>query len=363
MRFHPVIEEDLEYICKAPVRWETFRNKKILITGVSGLIGSYLACALLYAGRKMDLGLSVCGIVRSREKARKKFGALLDEPEFHMLYGDVARGIPAGSVSEDSGKTLPDDGQYEFIIHAASQTSPKAFTETPVDTILTNFEGTKNLLEYGRTHGMERFLLLSTREIYGASSKKFVTEEEFGAMDPSAVRSCYPESKRLSETLCSSYRAQFGTDCRVVRIAHTYGPGMVLRDGRVVGDFLGNVVDGTDIVMNSDGSGLLALTYIADIVTGILLSLTAFTDTVYNISDSSHIISVRELAETLCGLFPEKGIKAVFKPADEKTKAGYLKASPGFLDSAKAMREGWDPEISVSSGMLRTVRYFSENAQ
>ncbi len=355
MMFHPVIEEDLEYIYRSPVRWEAFRDKKVLITGVSGLIGSYLAYALLYAGRKMNLGLSVYGAVRSKEKARRKFGKLLDEPDFHMLYGDISEGVPGNSAA--------DDGNYAFIVHAASQTSPRAFTETPVDTILTNFEGTKNLLEYGREHGMERFLLLSTREIYGTSSKEFVTEQEFGALDPAAVRSCYPESKRLSETLCSSCRAQYGTDCRVVRIAHTYGPGMVLRDGRVVGDFLGNVVDGTDIVMNSDGTGLLALTYIADIVTGILLALTAFSDTVYNISDGSRIISVRELAETLCGLFPEKGIKAVLKPADEKTKAGYLKTSPGFLDSAKAVKEGWNPAFSVEDGMRRTVRYFSESGQ
>lgn len=184
-------------------------------------------------------------------------------------------------------------------------------------------------------------------------------EGDYGAVDPTLVRSCYPESKRMSETLCSAYRAQYGMNCKVVRIAHTYGPGMILRDGRVVGDFLGNVVDGKDITMNSDGSGTLALTYIGDVLAGIMQALCNFEDFVYNISNSTETTSVRELAETLCALFPEKGISPRFQPASDREKAGYLANKLGFLDSAKAIGEGWEIQVPLAEGMRRTVRYFT----
>lgn len=347
LELNKIIIEDLENIYNRDIDWEKFRNASVLITGANGLIATYLIYMFLYLNEEKDLGVKVVGMARNPEKVEKKFGSLLKRNDFEVIYQDVT-------------EPLQIEGPVDYMIHTASPTGPRQFMSMPVDTIRANVTGTYNLLEAGREKGIKGFLLLSTREIYGSGPKDFVVEEDYGAVDPTLVRSCYPESKRMSETLCASYNAQYGMNCKVVRIAHTYGPGMILRDGRVVGDFLGNVVDGKDITMNSDGSGTLALTYIGDVIAGIMQVVCNFKDFVYNISNSTETTSVKELAETLCSLFQEKGITPRFQPATEQERAGYLANKLGFLDSRKAIEEGWEIKTPLAEGMKRTVLFFSD---
>lgn len=348
LELNKIILEDLENVYKRDIDWEQFRGASVLITGANGLIATYIIYMLLYLNEHDDLGVKVIGLARNQEKMKLKYGDLLERDDFDVIYQDVTEPINM-------------EGKVDYIIHTASPTGPKQFIGMPVNTILANVLGTQHLLEMGKDKKIKGFLLLSTREIYGSGTKDFVMEQDYGAMDPTLVRSCYPESKRMSETLCAAYNAQYGMNCKVVRIAHTYGPGMILRDGRVVGDFLGNVVDGKDITMNSDGSGTLALTYIADVLAGIMQVICNFKEFVYNISNSTETTSVKELAETLCGLFPEKGIKPRFQAATESEKAGYLANKLGFLESQKAISEGWEAKINLAEGMKRTVLYFENN--
>ncbi len=346
MQLSHIIREDLERIVAEPLAWEKLRGKKVLISGINGLIASYIARTVFYLNDEKQMGIKLYGIARNEEKTRKKWGEVLERADFHMIYQDV---------------TLPPqtDEPIDIIIHAASQTGPDQFVNDPVGTAMGNVLGTYQLLEYGRTHNAQQFLILSTREIYGKGSLDFVTEEQYGVVDPTSVRSCYPESKRMAETLCVSYRQQYHIDARIVRIAHTYGPGMLLSDGRVVGDFLGNVVNRENIVMNSDGSGTLALTYISDVVAGIFYTLLQFKEHVYNVSNSEETVSVKQLAETLCELFADYGIELIMHIPDQKP-AGYLNYKLGFLQSDKAMAEGWKPRVDLRSGMQRTVRYYEE---
>jgi len=346
MQLSHIIREDLERIVSEPVEWEKLRGKKVLISGINGLIASYIARTVFYLNDEKQMGIKLYGIARNEEKTRKKWGETLDRPDFCMLYQDV---------------TIPPqmDETIDIMIHAASQTGPDQFVNDPVGTAMGNVLGTYQLLEYGRSHGTKQFLILSTREIYGKGNLDFVTEEQYGVVDPTSVRSCYPESKRMAETLCVSYRQQYHIDARIVRIAHTYGPGMLLSDGRVVGDFLGNVVNKENIVMNSDGSGTLALTYIGDVVAGIFYSLLHFEGHVYNVSNSEETVTVKQLAETLCELFEDYGIELIMHIPEQKP-AGYLNYKLGFLQSDKAMAEGWSPKVDLRSGMQRTVRYYEE---
>lgn len=346
MKQNSIITEDLQRIASEPLDWEKLRGKSVLISGVNGLIASYIARTIFYLNDEKNLGVKLFGLARNEEKTKKKWGQVLEREDFFMLYQDVT-------------EPLVFDGQIDVMIHAASQTGPDQFIGDPVGTAMGNVLGTYQLLEYGRLHGTSQFLILSTREIYGKGSLDFVKEEEYGVVDPTSVRSCYPESKRMAENLCVSYRQQYGIDCRIVRIAHTYGPGMLLSDGRVVGDFLGNIVRHENIVMNSDGSGTLALTYIADVIAGIFYSLLKFEDYVYNVSNHTETVSVKELAQTLCGLFPEYGVELIMNIPKEKP-AGYLNYKLGFLQSDKAMAEGWKPRVDLRSGMKRTIQYFEE---
>jgi nucleoside-diphosphate-sugar epimerase len=345
MKQNQIITEDLARIAAEPVDWEALRGKRVLISGVNGLIASYVARMLFYLNDEMDMQISLYGIARNKEKTQKKWGDILDRPDFHVLYQDVTAPLEADGLS------------FDYMLHAASQTGPKQFVEDPVGTAMGNLLGAYNLLEYAREHGTSKFMLLSTREIYGKGEHDFVTEEQYGVTDPTSVRSCYPESKRMAENLCADYRQQYGIDCKIVRIAHTYGPGMILGDGRVVGDFLYNVVHHQDIVMNSDGSGTLALTYIGDVIAGIFYGFLNFKDFVYNVSNSEETVTVRQLAELLCGQFSEYGIRLVMNIPEQKS-SGYLSYKLGFLKSDKAMAEGWSPKVSLRDGMSRTVRYY-----
>lgn len=350
LTLNQVILEDLENIYQREIDWEKLKNKTMFITGVNGLIASYLTYLLLYLNDKYHMNIKIVGLARNKQKAQIKYGTLLERNDFEVVYQDVSNKIQF-------------DGKVDFIVHAASPTGPKQFMSQPVDTILANVMGTNNLLEFAREKEVDGFLLLSTREIYGSGPKDFVTEEDYGIVNPTLVRSCYPEGKRISETLCAAYRRQYQINCKVVRIAHTYGPGMLLRDGRVVGDFLGNIVDGQDIVLNSDGSGTLALTYIADVVAGILMTMFNFSGFVYNISNSTETVTVKRLAEILTELFTEKNIHLRFEILDDTAKAGYLANKLGFLDSEKAISEGWQAATPLAEGMKRTVRFFETTKQ
>lgn len=345
LELNHVILEDLESLCHREIHWEKLENKMIFITGVNGLIASYLTYFLLYLNDKRHLNIKVVGLARNEKKVQEKYGKILERKDFEVTYQDVSTEIEF-------------EGKVDYVVHAASPTGPKQFMLQPVDTILANAMGTNNLLEFARKKEVKGFLMLSTREIYGSGSKDFVTEEDYGVVNPTLVRSCYPESKRISETLCAAYRQQYQMDCKVVRIAHTYGPGMLLRDGRVVGDFIGNVVDGKDITLNSDGSGTLALTYIADVIAGIMMTMFNFDGFVYNISNSTETVTVKELAEILTNLFAEKNIHMKFETLQDTAKAGYLANKLGFLDSQKAMNEGWKAKTPLAEGMKRTVQFF-----
>ena len=232
MELHPIILEDLERIAKENIEFEKLRDATVLITGINGMIASYITYTLLYLNETRQLNIQVLGLARNEEKVKKRFGRLLERKDFDLLIQDITAPIQT-------------DAKVDFIIHAASQTGPRQFVNDPVGTIAANTTGTKNLLDSAVEKKSRGVLFLSTREIYGTlSGQEFVTEGEYGALDPTLVRSCYPESKRMSETMCAAYKQQYGLNTKIIRIAHTFGPGMLIGDGRVVGDFLSNVIQG-----------------------------------------------------------------------------------------------------------------------
>lgn len=347
-----VILEDLQNITQSSVAWDKLADKTVLITGASGMIASYLCYTLLYLNDTKQMNITVLALVRNGEKAEKQFGALLARSDFQLLVQDVCTPVRY-------------DGKVDYIIHAASQASPRLFVSDPVGTIAANTIGTMNLLDLAVEKKAEGFLYLSTREIYGkpADDCNLITENDYGTMDTTLVRSCYPESKRMSETICASYAHQYGVNCKIARIAHTYGPGIAIGDGRVVGDFINNVIHDQNIQMNSDGSGVLGLTYLSDLVTGLWMVLLNFEDFVYNISNDHAVITVKELALKLCTLYPEKNIHATFHEIDPNQKAGYLGHKVGLLKSDKAVTAGWHAVTSLDDGFRRTIDYYARQVQ
>lgn len=349
---NPVIQEELAELLTRNLPWDRFRNKRILVSGAYGFINAYLVDALLYLNEKQPSeGFQVIALGRSKDKARRRFGDDLDRPDFQFLCQDVCDAVSI-------------DGPIDFVLHGASWASPRFYGKDPVGVLMPNIFGTRNMLELAREKQAEGFLFFSSAETYGDPPPEEVPIKEtfLGNVDPVAVRSCYAESKRMGETMSIAWSHNYGIPVKIARIFHTYGPGMALDDGRVFADFVADVVHGRDIEMNSDGSARRAFCYLPDAADGLFrILLQGESGLPYNMGNEDAEVSVRELAEIMVGLFPEKGLKTVFR---EKHQDGYLQTtiSRTVPDTSRLRALGWKPIYRPEEGFRRTVLSYEDSA-
>lgn len=340
---HPIVRKDLETVALQPAGWSRLQGRTVLVTGAGGLIASHLIAALAYLNDTAALGVRVVCLARSGERARKRLGGLMDRPDVAFVEQDVRHPIETG---------VPVD----YILHTASAVRPDQFVREPAQTIETNVYGTAQVLKFAARQACAGVLYLSTREIYGASDQAFVAEDDYGPLDPTLTRSSYSESKRMAETLCAAYRSEYHVPVKIARIAHTYGPGMALGDGRVAGDLIDAVRRGRDIVLNSAGETEICLTYISDVIAGLYLHLLGDTPFVCNLSDDARKLTVKELGHLLAGLYPERGLR-VRHCIQDTEKLGYQRHRTGLLDSGLLRGFGWKPRTPLEDGLKKTVAY------
>lgn len=328
--------------------YENLRGKRVLITGASGMLAAYMVYFFEYLNRTEDYGIHVTALVRNEKKAWKKFGEFREDPYFELMVQDVCS--PVAQKWD----------HLEFIIHAAGNASPQFILNDPVGIITANTTGTINVMELARNY-RARVLYTSTREVYGKMSETVasIREDMFGMMDPMERRSCYPESKRIAESILQGYHFQYGVESVVARIAHSYGPGMTIdNDGRVMSDFISDVVHGRNIVMKSTGDAVRAFCYITDAVSALLtLLLKGKAGEAYNVANEAEPVPIREAARQLVSLFPERDLKVVFDIPKEMSQ-GYSKMGRVALDTGKLEALGWKPAVTLKDGMKRTVESF-----
>ncbi|MEI8233746.1 MAG: NAD-dependent epimerase/dehydratase family protein [Verrucomicrobiota bacterium] len=346
---HPIVEEDLHQIAAAQLDWTRFRGKTILITGASGFLPAYMVETLLFLNETAACGCKVIGIVRNMAKAQARFALYAGRRDLCLVKGDVSEPIPAIE-------------RCDFIIHAASQASPKFYGTDPVGTMTANLLGSYHLLNLAREWQSEGFLYFSSGEVYGRGepANLAMNEGAYGYIDILNSRSCYAESKRAAETLAVSYFKQFGVPCTIVRPFHSYGPGMALDDGRVFADFVNDIVHRRDIVLHSDGKAVRAFCYLSDAVLGFFtVLLKGKIGQAYNVGNPAGTMSVGELAEMLVGLFPELHLQV--QRADIPVE-GYLPSPVSIsvpnVDLLSSL--GWEQKYLPPEGFRRSVRYFME---
>ena len=236
---------------------EKLEGAKILITGANGMIASSLAETLILMNRRMELGMKIWLLCRSRAKAEERFREYAGDESVSLLIQDVS-------------EPLETDIAFRYIIHAASSAYPGAFNTVPVDVMKANFIGTLNMLTYASRFPGTRVLFVSSSEIYGENFDGIpvFTEDTMGKVDPARFRACYPESKRAAETLCMSFRKQYDVDVVVVRPAYIYGRAIIAENTRADAYFLRQVLNGQDIVMYSTGEQVRSYCYVDDCVSG-----------------------------------------------------------------------------------------------
>ena len=344
---HPVVAADLEILTNQyPIPWHTLSGKTALISGAAGFLAAYMVETLLFLNETQQLNATVIAVVRNRNGFAQRFS-------HHLMRSDLI------CIEQDISLPLQVDQRIDFIIHAASQASPKYYATDPVGTLSANTLGTAQLLELARSHQAEGFLYFSSADVYGEPARVPTTESDYGYLDPLAVRSCYAESKRMGENMCVSWHHQFGVKAKIVRPFHTYGPGMRLDDGRVYADFVADVVNGRDIVLKSDGLARRSFCYLADAVAGFWMVLLAGKNAhAYNIGNPDGEISIRDLASLIAGLFPEQHISVKFE--HRKESDGYI-ASPVSItrpDIVQARKLGWFPTTTLENGFRRTIESY-----
>lgn len=338
---NPVIEKDIEEILSQNINFKKLENSTVLITGAAGMLGTYMLYTLTALNDLKSYNIKIVALVRNKSKLAEYFKGRSD---IIVLEQDVCDRI---NYNE----------RVDYIIHAASPASPRIMKEKPVDTIMANTIGTFNTLKFARKNNVKSYLYISSREVYGEPyewQEKF-DENNYGFIDPLLPRSCYPEGKRAAETMCMSFKEQYGLNVKIARPAHTYGPGMSIYDGRVQADFLKNVVNNENIIMKSTGEAVRTYTYIRDVISAIFLVLLDSDDVAYNMADERAKITIKGLAEMLVNLYPERGLKVVMDIDEEQKGCAPFKL--GIIDSSKIRKLGWKPSLSIEEGFRRTVEY------
>ena len=342
-----IIEEDIVKIINSNVDWSRFNNKTILITGANGFLPAYMVETLMYLNIHYSYDITVLCLVRNLFKAQSRFSHYSNNKHLIFLHQDVCNEINY-------------DDRVDFIIHAASQASPKYYGIDPVGTLSANTLGTMNMLKFAHKKSIEAFLYFSSSEVYGIldETKIPTKESEYGYIDPTNVRSCYAESKRMGETICISWMTQFNVPVKIVRPFHIYGPGMALDDGRVYADFVSDIVNNCDIVMKSDGLTMRSFCYLSDsTIAFFMILLNGKNGEAYNVGNPDCEISIINLAQKLVLLFPERKISVIKKVA---RNVNYLNSEVlrNCPDLTKISMLGWKPEISINKGFYKTIKSY-----
>lgn len=306
-------------------------NKRILITGGAGFLGSHLCDRFIKEGYDVvAMDNLITGDVRNIEH-------LFPLKQFSFYDHDITKFIHVS-------------GKIDYILHFASPASPIDYLKIPIQTLKVGAMGTHNCLGLAKAKGA-RMLIASTSEVYGDPLVHPQTEEYWGNVNPIGPRGVYDEAKRYMESLTMAYHTFHHLDIRIVRIFNTYGPRMRLNDGRALPAFFGQALRGENLVLFGDGSQTRSFCYVDDLIEGIYRLLLSDYGLPMNIGNPNEI-TLKDLTEEILTLTGHKA-EITYKPLpadDPKQRQPDITKARTILN--------WEPKISRSEGLKKTYEYF-----
>lgn len=335
--------DDIGLITGIGLPWNRLENKSILLSGATGLLGSFLIDVLMEKNAT-GLNCTIYALGRTQKKAEERFVKWWDDPRLVFISCDINKPLARKDI-----------GTIDFVLHLASNTHPMQYATDPIGTIITNIIGLQNMLDFAVEHKAERFAFTSSNEIYGENrgDVEMFDEGYCGYIDSNTLRAGYPESKRCGEALCQAYKSQNGLDVVIPRVTRSYGPTMLMTDTKAISQFIRQGVMGGDIVLKSAGAQDYSYTYVADAVYGLLtVVLKGKSGEAYNIADKASNITLKDLAQIIAD---HTGKKVVFEIPDAVEAVGYSKATKALLDGSRLKRLGWRPFYKIGNGLPRTI--------
>lgn len=339
-------KEDIDITASINIDWDKLKKKNILITGATGLIGTFLIDILMYRNTKYNDCINIYAVSRNIEKAKARFSEYFDSKFFVFIPKDIQNSIELNV-------------HVDYIIHGASNTHPIAYASNPIETILLSVLGIKSVLDFAASHNVKRTLFLSTVEIYGENrgDVEMFNEDYCGYINCNTLRAGYPEGKRAAEALCQAYIKEKNLNIVIARCCRVYGPTMGDDDSKAIAQFIRNTVNGENIVLKSKGDQQYSYCYVADVCSALLiLLLKGNNGEAYNISDINCNLSLLQIANIL-SLYTGKEI--IFDTPSYLESSGYSKANKALLDNTKMRKLGWEAKYSVKDGIIKTVKILS----
>jgi dTDP-glucose 4,6-dehydratase len=309
-------------------------NKRILITGAAGFLGSHLC------DRFLKEGYEVIGMDNLLTGNIKNIEHLFPLREFQFYHHDVTKFVHV-------------PGHIDYILHFASPASPIDYLKMPIQTLKVGALGTHNLLGLAKSKGA-RILVASTSEVYGDPLVHPQTEEYWGNVNPVGPRGVYDEAKRFMESITMAYHTYHKLETRIIRIFNTYGPRMRLDDGRALPTFMSQALRGEDVTVYGDGSQTRSFCYVDDLVEGIYRLLLSDYSRPVNIGNPSEI-TLLQFAEEILKLTGSKS-KIIYEPLPQDDPK---QRQPNITKAKQIL--GWEPKVDRSEGLKRTLEYFKEH--
>ena len=329
-----LLAEDIENVISDPaVPWAELRGSSVLVTGATGTIGGAIIRVLGELNRR-GYGIVIFAIGRNREK-----GMVLEKIKgVRFIAADIREKL---------------DVTADYIFHCAAVAESVKMVSDPVGVIDTELAGGKNLLELARKNHIKGMVYTSSMEAYGILSLESVTERDMGYLDLTKSRSSYPQAKRMMETLCNCYFAQYGLPVNIVRLGMTFGAGMDFTyDNRVWAQFARSVTNCSPIVLHTAGESLSAFAYITDALRGMfLVLLSPRHGETYNVA--SVCIKIKDLAQRVAQRF---GLNVVIDLPENINAMGYASEFMFPLNTRKLQKLGWQPLVTeVEEMFLKTI--------
>ena len=309
-------------------------NKRILITGAAGFLGSHLC------DRFLKEGYEVIGMDNLLTGNITNIEHLFPLKEFQFYHHDVSKYVHV-------------PGNIDYVLHFASPASPIDYLKMPIQTLKVSSLGTHNLLGLAKSKGA-RILVASTSEVYGDPLVHPQTEEYWGNVNPIGPRGVYDEAKRFMESITMAYHNYHGLETRIIRIFNTYGPRMRLDDGRALPTFMSQALRGEDITVFGDGSQTRSFCYCDDLVEGIYRLLLSDYHKPVNIGNPQEI-TLLQFAEEVLKLTGSKS-KIVYEPLPQDDP----KQRQPDITKAKEIL-GWEPKVNRHEGLKKTLEYFKQH--